>query len=235
MIFLKQYSKYILFALVIGIYACDSSSPIETVPDMSKDYFPTKKGYYQIYDIDEIIYALGDPDTFKYQLKAVQIDSFLNTEGTYTYVIHRSIRKDATEPWVYKDTWSSRIVNNQAIDGEENIDYVKLIFPVQVGIRWNGNAYNSLGIEEFEIQRAESKIINDVTYPDCITIKQKDNQDFIVYLDQRYESYAKNVGLVYDEITQLTYCTDTNKGCIGQQIIEEGVIYKQTIVEYGTE
>ncbi len=193
------------------------------------------KGHYQIYDVNEIIYTLGDPDTFLYQLKTIVIDSFLNSESTYTYVIHRSVRDDATEPWEYKDTWSSRLVNGQAIESEENIDFVKLVFPFEVGVKWNGNAFNNLDTENYELESSESKTFNEVIFADCITIKQKDNQDFIVNLDKRYESFAKNVGLVYREKTQLFYCTDTNLGCIGQQIVDEGTIYKQTIVEHGVE
>ena len=194
-----------------------------------------RKGHFQIYDINEIIYTLGDPDTFLYQLKTVAIDSFLNAESTYTYVIHRSVREDASKPWTYKDTWSTRMGNNIAIESEENIDFVKLAFPFQVGLKWNGNAYNTLGAEDYELMGFESKTINDVTFADCVTIKQRDNQDFIVFLDQRYEIYAKNVGLVSREKTQLHYCTDTNLGCIGKQIVDEGTIYKQTIVDYGVE
>jgi len=216
------------------IASCDSSSD-ESPVDIGKDYSPMKKGFYQIYDVNEIIYTLGDPDTFIYQLKTVVIDSFLNAESTYTYVIHRSVRDDATESWTYKDTWSSRIVNDQAIEAEGNVDFIKLIFSFQFGAKWSGNELNTLGVENYELESSEPKTFNDVTFADCITIRQQDNQDFVVNLDQRYESYAKNIGLVHREKTQLFYCTDTNSGCIGQQIVEEGVIYEQTILTYGVE
>jgi len=208
---------------------------VEEPEDNGKDYFPMQKGHFQIYDINEIIYTLGDPDTFLYQLKTVVIDSFLNNGSTYTYVIHRSVRNNPSQPWTYKDTWSSRMENNKAIEKEENVDFVKLIFPFQVGLKWDGNEYNTLGKEDYELINEESKTINDVTFTDCITIKQRDNQDFIVYLDQRHETYARNVGLIHREMKQLHYCTDTNSGCIGKQIVEEGTIYKQTILDYGVE
>ncbi len=231
---MKHLTKYIIIILIISVSSCDSSS-IETTPDIGKDYFPMKTGAYQIYDINEIIYTLGDPDTFIYQLKTVVIDSFMNTESTYTYVIHRSVRNDESEPWTYKDTWSSRLVNGLGIESEENIDFVKLVFPFQVGMKWNGNTFNTLGEELYELQSSESKTVNNITFTDCLNIKQIDNEDFIVDLDQRYESYAKNVGLISSEKTHLFYCTDTDQGCIGKQIVNKGVIYKQTITEYGVE
>ena len=231
---MKNFTKSILIALIIGISSCETS-PIEQKVDIGKDYFPMQKGHFRIYNINEIIYTLGDPDTFIYQLKTVVIDSFLNAESTYTYVIHRSVRDEASEPWTYKDTWSSRLVNNQAIESEENIDFVKLIFPFEVGIKWNGNAFNNRGEEDYELESEGTKTLNNETFDDCIVIKQRDNQDFIVNFDQRYETYAKNVGLVYVDKTQLFYCSDADLGCIGKQIVDEGVIYKQTIVDYGVE
>ncbi len=216
------------------IASCDSSSD-ESPVDIGKDYFPMKKGFYQIYDVNEIIYTLGEPDTFVYQLKTIVIDSFLNTESTYTYVIHRSVRDNSSKPWTYKDTWSSRIINDRALQAEGNIDFVKLVFPFRVGMKWNGNAFNTLGTENYELESIDQKTFNDLTFSDCITIKQQDNKDFVVNLDKRYESYAKNVGLVQREKTLLFYCTDTNSGCIGKQIVNEGVIYKQTILMYGVE
>jgi hypothetical protein len=230
----KNFTQYIVVALIICISSCESI-PFEEKIDLSKEYFPTMNGHFQIYDINEVIYTLGDPDTFLYQLKTVVIDSFQNSDLTYTYVIHRSVRDDASKPWTYKDTWSSRMETDKAIESEENVDFVKLVFPFQVGSKWNGNAYNTVGAEEYELMSFEPKTINDVTFNDCITIKQRDNQDFIVFLDKRYEAYARKVGLVQREKTQLFYCTDTNSGCIGQQIVNEGTIYKQTIVEYGVE
>lgn len=231
---MKNFTRYVLVALIVCISSCDTS-PIEKTVDIGKDYFPMQKGQFQIYDINEIIYTLGDPDTFIYQLKTVVIDSFLNNESAYTYVIHRSVREDASKPWTYKETWSSRLVNNQAIESEENTDFVKLIFPFEVGVKWNGNAFNNRGEEDYELESEGPKTFNDKTFNDCIIIKQRDNQDFIVNLDQRYETYAKNVGLVYFDKTQLFYCSDADLDCIGKQIVDEGVIYKQTIVEYGVE
>lgn len=229
----KNFVQYLLVVLIACLVSCESS-PLEETVDIGEDYFPMRKGHFQIYDINEIIYTLGDPDTFLYQLKTVVVDSFLN-EGAYTYVVHRSVRNNASQPWTYKDTWSSRMENGKVVEREGNIDFVKLLLPFHVGLKWDGNAFNTLGADEYELTNADPKTINDITFTNCIEIKQHDSQDFIVYLDQRYEAYAKNAGLIYREKTQLHYCTDTNSGCIGKQIVEDGVIYKQTILNYGVE
>ena len=60
---------------------------------------------------------------------------------------------------------------------------------------------------------------------------QDNENDPIVKQDVRKSIYAKSIGLVYREITILEYCTVGN--CIGKQIVENGVILKQTLNNYG--
>lgn len=228
--------KYFLRICVglIGWAAISCSQDDFKTPDIGLDYIPLKKGLYQTYAVEETIYQLGTPETFSYELKTIVVDSFLNAENEYTYVVHRSKRNEGAVDWQYLDTWSIQKDNSEAIVSEENVPYVRLKFPARVGMEWNGNAYNTYDEDDYLLESTKQAFtFNDETFSDCITINQNDNQDFIVYLDQRKEIYARNVGLVYKEVTQLQYCTQVS--CLGQQEVESGVIYKQTITDYGVE
>lgn len=212
--------------------ACSSDDLTEA--DIGKDYFPLRTGQYQIYSVEATVYELGSPTTSFYQLKTVVVDSFLTTQGDYRYVIHRSKREDDESDWQYLDTWSVQMDDREIAVSEGNVSFVRLKFPLRVGLKWNGNEYNTLGPDDYQLETIrESEVFNDEVFADCISINQHDNQDFIVYLDQRREVYARHVGLVYKEITQLQYCTQV--GCLGEQIVETGLIYKQTINAYGVE
>ena len=230
----KRYFKFFLALIVISA-ACDQGDEIET-SRTPEDYLPLKKGHYQIYDVSEVTYELGVPHTQTYELKTVVVDSFINTAGYYSFVVHRSFRNAGETAWTYKDTWSASTTEREATMQEQNIPYVKFKVPMVEGLEWNGNLYNAAGEDLYELENLyASETFGAETFDDCITINQNDNQDYVVFLDQRKEVYARNIGLIHKETNQLHYCTQESSGCLGQQIIEEGLTYQQTIKAHGVE
>jgi hypothetical protein len=204
-----------------------------TPADKGLDYFPLKKGFYQIYKVDSVGYSeVADPVTLAYELMTEVTDSFPNPEGSFTYVINRYKRVDSSSPWRDLDTWSVRVNGREAVVNEGNVPFVKLIFPVKTNLSWNGNKFNSLDEDEYKIIAIESFSAGGATFEQALTVEQEDNDDFIVFLDQRKEVYARDAGLIYKEITQLTYCVEDD--CRGQEIIESGTQYKQELIEYGS-
>jgi hypothetical protein len=238
----KHFRSFALLAMMLCVLSCETQEETNR-PDTDPEYFPLSKGFYQIYDVEEIRYTLGVPETLKYELKVAVADSFVNGTGKYTYVLQRNRRLDGDVSWETLETWSAEIRNQEAIVTEGSTPYVVMAFPAIANRTWNGNAYNDesnpvTGEKEdayMIIGKDNSQIVNGSTFNDCISILQEDNQEFIVYLDQRSEVYARNVGLISKMITQLKYCNDADRNCIGQQIIDEGTIYKQLIREYGRE
>ncbi len=230
---MRHFLRYLVGMMVVMVVSCDSPEQPGPV-DIGQDYFPLQKGLYQVFDVSEIQYVLGVPETIQYQLKTHVIDSFLSLEGDYRYVIHRSRRNSALDSWDYVDTWSAQANNHEALMNEGNTSFLKLVFPVAQGTEWNGNKYNTGEEDDYLLDQVKTPItVNQLTFNDCITVLQEDELDLIVFFDQRKEIYARDVGLVYKELTQLSFCDDID--CLGDQQVETGLIYKQTIIAYGLE
>jgi hypothetical protein len=227
----KFFAGFLLLTAFLALVSCDSGEDAG-VPDKGYRYFPLAVGRYQVYDVTEITYTLRDPDTARYALQVKTVDAFVDTDGDSTYVMYRSKRLPGETAWTYLDTWSARRTADALVVQEENTPYVKLRFPPYDGQKWNGNAYNSGETENYTLDSlGQAQTRGGQQFDDCLTVVQRDNQDFIVFLDQQKEVYAAGIGLIYKETTQLSYCTQPS--CLAQQLVEQGVIYKQWLKEYG--
>ena len=230
----------ILFVIVVS---CTSRNPLP-MPVVT-DYFPLKKGYYQIYSVDSLVVNQNLETMFNYELKTEVTDSFPNTEGGFTYLIQRSKRLTASSPWTSLPSWSARVSPFLAVVNEGNISYMKIAGPLNNEKAWDGNALNILGGSEKclvgDAYTCDNYTISSFAKPyeipgglhfeNTMTVIQNDNKDFIVFQDKRSEIYAKKTGLIYREVMQLNYCTDPD--CLGMQFVETGLKYKQSILEYG--
>jgi hypothetical protein len=217
------------FVILAG---CDTGSE-QPAANRGLDYFPLRVGQYQIYTVNEIRYSqVSEPETLAYELKTEVVDSFKNTTGTITYVIHRSTRDDASSTWQFLDTWSARADQNEAVHVEGNISFVKLSFPLKQGSEWDGNRLNNMERDDYEILSYDVPFAAEgTTYENTVTVEQEFNDDPIVFTDIRKEVYARGIGLVYKETTQLRFCQQQT--CPANALIEVGVIYKQQILDYG--
>jgi hypothetical protein len=133
---------------------------------------------------------------------------------------------------------------NQLIQNEGNELFVKLIFPVSNDLTWDGNQFNNLpnsgnlfngnGSEVYHVTEYDQSktLTTDLEFDKTITIVQNGFDDPIVGKDIRNEVYARDVGLIYKEVTQLEYCSVGN--CLGQQKVDKGVIMIQTLKSYAS-
>ncbi|MGC3946997.1 MAG: hypothetical protein QM762_21185 [Chryseolinea sp.] len=216
--------------------SCESENNNVVVQDLPEDYFPLRKGVFQIYDMHKVEYTLGVASERDYQLKTLLVDSIDRGNGTYSYVQYNYERESSGKDWVYVGTWAVQADERELIVNEANTSYLKYKFPLAKGYTWNGNAYNGMEADEYVMEDVKiSQSIGGNSYTDCLVVNQSDNQDFVVFLDQRKEIYARNIGLVSKEVRQLHYCTDSNSGCLGQQVVEEGEEYTQTLITHGQE
>ena len=223
---LKYFIKFlVVFAFVS---ACVDE---ENAMDADMGYFPLETGLFHIYTVQETRYTPGAAQVLYYELMTEVVDSF-SSENQLIYAIHRSRRPGETEPWEPLDTWSARIDKHAVIVSEGNTSFIKAKFPVSAVNRWDGNALNTLGADEYRfIDIYQPVEIGGMTFEKTVTVEEEQNDDVIVFRDGRRDIYALGIGLVYSETIQLNYCTDDI--CLGQQIIEDGREMRMAIKEYG--
>lgn len=208
------------------------------------EYFPVRVDTYWEYDVVEttISEVEGQTNSF-YELRILISDS-ITVSGETTYILERSVRPEPTEPWTAIETWSARKNSFQAIQQEGNLPFIKLSFPLSEGKTWNGNALNNLGgtescgngtftCDNYEIKDLDKPFESTgVSYDNSVTVFENNVTDPIVMQDVRKSVYVRSIGLVYRESSLLSYCTVGS--CIGQQIVENGFIFRQTLKAHGT-
>lgn len=221
----------LLFALLFQ--QCEEGEG-DVVRLKDQEYLPLSVGLYQVYQITETIYVNGpEGETTQYQLKTEIVDSLAGPNGSYTYVLHRATRMTANDPWTMKDTWSITFSDTEAIVQQGNTAFVKLKTPLSLDLFWNGNRYNALGEETYTVTAfAQPLLVGDREFADVVEVTQNNEVDDIVGNDVRKEAYARGVGLISRTEEVITYCSNSSL-CIGQQIIEQGKVSEQFLLEYG--
>ncbi|HQQ83361.1 MAG TPA: hypothetical protein PLX35_14555 [Cyclobacteriaceae bacterium] len=234
---LKLFISWLLLALV----ACESHTSFPKID--SSGYYPIQKGSQWTYAVVETQFSpVTGQTTASYDLKVIVSDTLVASSGEVIYTLQRFRRVDDTQPYTATDTWSVRKSDFTVVVQQGNIPYLKLSLPLSAGKTWNGNAYNNLGgkdrctdgtvnCDAYAVKAlAQGFQLGTLSYKNTVTIEENSAQDPIVGQDVRTSVYAFGVGLVYYESNVFSYCTVGT--CIGKQIVESGVAYKQTLKDY---
>ncbi|MEO1628711.1 MAG: hypothetical protein AAFV25_26420, partial [Bacteroidota bacterium] len=133
-------------ALALGLTSCNENTNVDDFEvDQKYEYFPLEIGKYFVYAVDSVVY-----DTLASGVVATPSSSFVREEitdtlrdnsGRLAYRIERSYRRNSDDPWQISDIWVSLRTDRQAERVEENLRYVKLVFPLIEGVGWNGNLF----------------------------------------------------------------------------------------------
>ena len=169
------------------------------MPDLGYNYFPADIGVWVVYDVDSIVYNdfTDSVETYNYQIKEIVESAFIDGEGRETRRLERYIRLTDTLPWSINDVWFANRTASRAEKVEENVRFIKLIFPVKNGALWNGNAANTLGNRDYQyVETNVSMAVGGILFDSVLTVLQRD-EDLGIVKNYFLEKYAKNAGMVY--------------------------------------
>ncbi len=238
MTYLNRKNLHVLFIILVVMLilpCCREKSIDPSSLDMGYTYYPLDSGLYREYLVQQINYAAdGSIDSSSWYYKEIQGAWTLDESGDSVMTIERYKTNDTTADWEIDSLFRIRKNNLRVIATEDNIPYVRLVFPVVDSEKWNGNAYNSLGEQDFQYSNAGKETeVQGKKFPVTVTVIEKEIDDHIVNYVKKDDIYASNTGLIYKEIIDYYYCQE--EGCLGQQIISYGTVYKQWLIKSGYE
>ena len=213
-----NYGFLICFLLVTGLSSCTSETESIDESKFGYDFFPVSQGKCWTYASDSIIYDNNGAkiDTFRSFIKEEIGESFLDEEGKTVYKVYRYFKRNATDNWSRTNTWTVFTDKTRAIRTEENLKFVKLVFPISKGLRWDGNVFLDKDIKiqvagetiepyknwKYKMEEIDADYnFNNQTVA-ALVINQVDETSII---DRRKvkEYYGKGIGLLKKEMTIL--------------------------------
>lgn len=246
----------IFFLIALGLFSCKKDK--STAPDMGYNYFPDQVGKYVIYDVDSFFYDGNIPtlnynntfftakiDTFKFQVKEKIQSIYYDNQNRPTIRLERyrkyynSVTPYSALPWVLTDIWAENKTPTTMEKVEENVRYVRLIFPAKTDRFWDANIQNTEDEKKFDYQFVDqSRTIGSIQF-DSVLQTVYDAGVILIKREYRTEKYARNVGMVYRQIIDIGSQLSSPPVNFFQipimQRVTSGYQYTMTVNSFGTE
>jgi len=214
--------------LSLALFLASCSKEVEESPDMGYDFLPLKQGQFISYQVESIVWNDNNQsvDTSHFQMKMLVDTSFIDNLGRLSYRYIRFYKTDTTS-WKYEHTFAITKTESRVETVEGNNRFVRLAFPVRLGVKWDVNAFNTLGKLDAEyIDVNVPFTINGKHFGQCAVALLEDNSSLINEYYQE-DIYARTVGLVQRIDIHI------DKKFTGE--IVKGYKYKYQVYEYGVE
>jgi len=227
---------FFFFISILILFSCHSKKTDTGPTVLGQDYYPLDSGRYWIYTVHKQVYNTTNIDT-TYQIMELIYDT-IHYGNNVIYQLYRYYRPNVTYAWPSQpdSVWTINCTSYELDITENEIEYVRLAFPLSNSEVWNGNARNALSAQQYSISNLGLPYVDTVSTSMINTYSQACNvqeaQSFnLVGKDYRNRIYAKGIGLVYKKYETVSY--DTNSGNIGLYIITFGTIIEQQLLGYG--
>jgi hypothetical protein len=224
---------FVIFLLSINLYSCKPKKTDPATVDLGFDFSPLESGRYNIYEVDATLFTVLGKEYERYQVKEIIKDTIQIGNET-VYRLERFYRDSPDQPWPFQpdSVWTIRKNNFQLIKTENNFRYIKLVFPIEEGKTWDGNALNTLFAENYKMSNIDKPYqVNEHYFPKTLTVFHKSDSS-LLGKDLRLEVFARDIGLVYKKIEKIEYKNES--GSIGTDTTG-GLLYYQKFIEHGKE
>ncbi len=238
-----------MLACLFLLASCETT-PDDYQTDPGYEYFPLEVGKYAVYEVDSTIFdPTGDTMVFssKTQVKEEVVDTISDNNGETLYKIERYQRQADTLPWQVSKVFTASIQDNKAILTEDNLRFIKLVFPARKNAAWNGHVHFNPSLivtvagESLEMFKGwaykiediiEQDSVGNLAFDDVLTVREANNEN-LIELRRSNVKYARGIGLIYRELWILdTQCIEACEGQSWEEKAEKGFILKQRIIDH---
>jgi len=225
----------LFFLFSILFFSCKKDADTLKPRNLNQNYAGLTVGKYVIYDVDSTFYNVPfNIDTnYKFQIKEVVDSKYIDAQGNDAYKIIR-YKKDTSisQNWVHQVVWNATINTSNYQKVEDNVRFVKLIFPIKSNKIWNGNSMNTLSSWDYEYTAThQTELIGNTILDSVTTVTQFDDENEILIQRQFYqEKYAANIGMVYKESIDVKKLYNNSTGLFE---ISEGLDITYTYNSHG--
>lgn len=195
---------FLLFGFTL--VQCGGDEPITTPEAPGYTFFPLKIGKTLEYKVDSLSYNDNGPaqeiDTFVYYYKEVVASTFIDGTGENVFLINRFYRNNDSAAWNRSRDYTAKINERYAIKTEENVSYVKLLFPLRNRLLWNGHLFTAKDAVNYRITEYLKNTTVLGKSVNTVKVQQYDIKNFVEEIN-RYERYGDGIGLVelsYDSL-----------------------------------
>lgn len=244
---------------VMGCGPRETLPPLDLVQTATEQYgyFPLRVGHYNVYRIDSTIYDFAGGATAisvaSLFAKEVVADTFRDLTGVLTYTIERYERLQPDHPWVLRSVGTAQRTADQAIRTENNLRFLKLVFPMTRRSEWDGNLWidpdREIAIADermrpfanwrYEVDSIDVRAkAGSFTFDSTLLLTEVNEQSVVEWRKSRVR-YAKNIGVVWREqyILDSQYCNKVPPpaDCATKPWLEKaerGYILRQTLIAY---
>ncbi len=241
----KKYLSLLLLAAVAVAFVSSCRKHNDNTTDLTRNYMPLTFGKYVVYDVDSIYYNedLCTQYRTKSQVKYAITDTFTDKRNFYnrtSYIIDVYVRPYDGAAWKPQSVIIANPTGNSLNWSQDEIKYVKMMFPITEGQTWKGNQYAPLNDPQFTFltnwdytykNYRKSYNTGYLNFDNTVTVLE--NDESVNYPDvdtgvAAYRVYSKavyayNVGLVYRELTYWTYKAYNSQCLNGYSVVMRAI------------
>lgn len=247
-------------AALVGLVSQGCERYMEAPQNAQTDqhtYFPLKIGQTWEYLQDSIVYDIGPSgsvlDSSQSWVKLSVVDTFQGQMMEQIFIVARFERKKLTDDWVFMRHETAERTATQAIWTEDNVRFLKIVFPFTLRSNWDGNIWIDKNREillagerirpytnwEYKVDSVDiPAVVGPFSFDSTLLITEADDENIIEKRFSRVR-YAKHIGLVWREqwILDSQYCNQIPipADCETkpwQEKAQKGYILRQTLVAF---